>query len=162
MRPRSTMPSSRRDFLALSALSLLSGAASHSQNTPPSNPPPPGAPPAFGTAPPVGPEVSETNFAAAEKLVNFSLTDAERTQAASNWRISLAPYYERRVGPRKVAIEPSVAPWSQWNPVMPGQPSGPSRDRFIRSATDPGPLPSSDAAIAFSPVTRLSRWIEQR
>lgn len=155
------MSSSRRDFLAISALGLLGAATGHSQNTPPQLNPPPAAPPAFGTAPPVGPEVSENNFAAAEKLVNFSLTNAERTQAASNWRVSLAPYYERRVGPRKVAIEPSIAPWSQWNPVMPGQPSGPSRDRFIRSATDPGPLPASDAAIAFSTVTQLSRWIER-
>src|ERR1019366_1063893 len=27
---------------------------------------------------------------------------------------------------------------------------------------DPGPLPSSDGEIAFAPVTRLSRWIQQR
>jgi Asp-tRNA(Asn)/Glu-tRNA(Gln) amidotransferase A subunit family amidase len=156
------MSASRRDFLALSALSILGAAAGRSQNPPQTNTPPPGAPPAFGTAPPVGPVVSEPDFAAAEKLVNFTLTEAERTQAASNWRTSLAPYYERRVGPRKVAIEPAIAPWSQWNPVLPGHSSGPSRDRFIRSATDPGPLPSSDAAIAFSPVIRLARWIEQR
>jgi Asp-tRNA(Asn)/Glu-tRNA(Gln) amidotransferase A subunit family amidase len=45
---------------------------------------------------------------------------------------------------------------------MPGQSSGPSRDRFVRSAADPGPLHSSDDAIAYAPVTRLSRWIEQR
>jgi Asp-tRNA(Asn)/Glu-tRNA(Gln) amidotransferase A subunit family amidase len=156
------MSSSRRDFLALSALGFLSAAAGHSQNPPQPVTPPPGAPPAFGTAPAVGPQVAAADFQAAEKLVNFPLTDAERAQAASNWRTSLAPYYERRVGPRKVAIDSSIAPWSQWNPVMPGQPSGPTRDRFRRSAADPGPLPSSDAAIAFSPVTRLSRWIEQR
>lgn len=161
------MSASRREFLALSALSILgttalSTAAAYGQNTPPPTPPPPGSPQAFGTAAPVGPEVSASTFEVAEKLVNFTLTDAERTQAASNWRTSLAPYYERRVGPRKVAIEPSIAPWSQWNPVLPGHSSGPSQNRFVRSKVDPGPLPSSDAAIAFSPVTRLSRWIEQR
>jgi Asp-tRNA(Asn)/Glu-tRNA(Gln) amidotransferase A subunit family amidase len=163
--------SSRRDFLALSALSVLSAAAGHGQQTPPPNTPPtnappstppPGAPPAFGTAPPVGPEVSASDFAAAEKLVNFPLTDAERTQAAGNWRVSMAPGYERRVGPRKVAIESSIAPWSQWNPVLPGHSAGPARDRFIRSTADPGPLLSSDEAIAYSPVHRLSGWIEQR
>jgi Asp-tRNA(Asn)/Glu-tRNA(Gln) amidotransferase A subunit family amidase len=157
----SIMSASRRDFLALSTFSFLSAAAGFGQE-PQQSTPPPGAPPAFGTSPAVGPEVSATDFAAAEKLVNFPLTDTERTEAASNWRISLAPYYERRVGPRKVAIEPSIAPWSQWNPVMPGQSVGPMRDHFVRSAIDPGPLPSSDAAIAFAPVTRLSRWIEQR
>jgi Asp-tRNA(Asn)/Glu-tRNA(Gln) amidotransferase A subunit family amidase len=119
-------------------------------------------PPAFGTAPPVGPEVTAADFAAAAKLTNITLTEAERTQAASNWRISLAPCYERRVGPRKVAIESSIAPWSQWNPVMPGQSSGPAQDRLVRSTGDPGLLPASDADIAFSPVSRLSRWIEQR
>jgi Asp-tRNA(Asn)/Glu-tRNA(Gln) amidotransferase A subunit family amidase len=110
----------------------------------------------------VGPEVSASTFADGEKLVNFTLTDAERAQAADNWRTSMAPYYERRVGPRKVAIEDSVAPWSQWNPVMPGLSKGPTGNRFVRSAADAGPLPSTDAAIAFSPVTQLSRWIEQR
>jgi Asp-tRNA(Asn)/Glu-tRNA(Gln) amidotransferase A subunit family amidase len=40
--------------------------------------------------------------------------------------------------------------------------SGPTRDRFIRSNADPGPLPSKDEDIAFAPVTKLSRWIEQR
>ncbi len=169
------MSASRRDFIALSALTILSAAAVKAETAPqtgtapgapspniPPTTPPPGAPPAFGTAPPFGPEVSATTFVEAEKLVNFTLTDAQRTQAANNWRTSLAPYYERRVGPRKVAIESSIAPWSQWNPVMPGQSSGPARDRFVRAAADAGPLPSSDAEIAFAPVHRLSRWIEQR
>ena len=41
---------------------------------------------------------------------------------------------------------------------MPGQ----TRDRFVRAPGDPGPLPGDDAAIAYAPVTRLSRWIESR
>ncbi len=158
------MSASRRDFLTLSTLSLLGAAAGFGQSSNPSMPgtTTPGAPPAFGTAAPAGPEVSVSDFEAAEKLVNFSLTGTERTQAVSDWRISMAPYYERRVGPRKVAIESSIAPWSQWNPQLPGPPAGPGRDRFLRSSADPGPLPASDEAIAFSPVYRLSRWIEQR
>jgi Asp-tRNA(Asn)/Glu-tRNA(Gln) amidotransferase A subunit family amidase len=36
------------------------------------------------------------------------------------------------------------------------------RDQFVRSRTDPGPLPASDDDIAFSSVTQFSRWIEQR
>ena len=46
--------------------------------------------------------------------------------------------------------------------MLPGQAAGPDRDRFVRSHIEPGPLPESDEEIAFSPVTRLSRWIEQR
>jgi Asp-tRNA(Asn)/Glu-tRNA(Gln) amidotransferase A subunit family amidase len=156
------MSASRREFLTLSALSVFGAAAGIGQNYPQSNTPPPGAPPAFGTSPAAGPEVATADFAGAEKLVNFPLTASERAQAAGKWRVSLAPLYERRVGPRKVEINPSIAPWSQWNPVMPGQSSGPQRDRFVRSATDPGPLPSTDEAIAFAPVTSLSRWIEHR
>jgi len=164
------MSASRREFLTLSTLSLL-GAAAFGQNPPQANAPGTnpaatnpvaGTPPAFGTAPPFGPEVSAADFAASEKLVNFALTGAERSQAASNWRISLAPYYERRVGPRKVAIESSIAPWSQWNAALPGPPAGPGQDRFIRSRADVGALPSSDEAIAYSPVYRLARWIERR
>ena len=45
---------------------------------------------------------------------------------------------------------------------MPGEFSGPDRSRFVRSTSDPGPLPSNDEDIAFASVTQLSRWIEQR
>jgi Asp-tRNA(Asn)/Glu-tRNA(Gln) amidotransferase A subunit family amidase len=37
---------------------------------------------------------------------------------------------------------------------------GPTRDAFVRTNADPGPLPASDAEIAFAPVSLLSRWIE--
>ena len=123
----------------------------------------PGAPPAFGTAPAAGPEVSLATFAEAEKLVQAPLSDKDRAQAAGNWRQSMAALYERRVGPRKVVIEDAMAPYSQWNPVLPGQSHGPTRDIFVRThaATVP-PLPATDAEIAFAPVTLLSRWIETR
>ncbi|HET6930743.1 MAG TPA: amidase, partial [Candidatus Acidoferrum sp.] len=39
---------------------------------------------------------------------------------------------------------------------------GPDRDQFVRSKSDPGALPKNDDEIAFSPVTRLSRWVETR
>ena len=161
------MPKSRRHFLTETSLGLL-GAAVASGSTregrelleEPTQLPP-GAPPAFGTGPAVGPEVSPTTFAEAEKLVQVELTTAERALAAQSWRVNLASLYERRTGPRTVAIEPLLAPFSRCHSVLPGQPSGPQRDQFIRSKSDPGPLPSSDADIAFAPVTQLSRWIEQ-
>jgi hypothetical protein len=95
-------------------------------------------------------------------LEQVELTGGERTVAAESWRVNLASVYERRTGPRKVALEPNVAPWSRYVSALPGERVGPQRDRFSRSETDPGPLPANDADIAFAPVTRLSRWIEQR
>ena len=91
------------------------------------------------------------------------MTPADRAEAAGNWRVSMAPLYERRTGPRKVLLEPTLAPATQWNPVLPGLPiNSPAQNRFTRSAHDPGPLPPSETEIAFAPVTRLARWIESR
>ncbi len=123
---------------------------------------PPGAPPAFGAGSAVGPEVSATTFAEAEKLTQFPLAADERSVAAASWRKTMAALYERRTGPRKLALGASVAPATRWNPVLPGQSAGPQRERFVPSHIDPGPLPARDEDIAFSPVTKLSRWIETR
>jgi Asp-tRNA(Asn)/Glu-tRNA(Gln) amidotransferase A subunit family amidase len=123
---------------------------------------PAGTPPAFGTASEVGPEVSAATFAEAEKLVNLQMTAKDRAQAASNWRKSMAALVEHRIGPRKVAIEAAVAPYSNWNPVLPGQKTLPAADRFVWTDADPGPLPTNDADIAFAPVTRLAGWIRRR
>jgi Asp-tRNA(Asn)/Glu-tRNA(Gln) amidotransferase A subunit family amidase len=156
---------SRRQFLIRAPLGLLGAVAAcrgQNEEAKTAASPPPGAPPTFGTAPAVGPEVSATTFAEAEKLAQVSMTDAERTMAASSWRTSMAALLERRTGPRKVALETGLAPATRWNPVLPGQTFGPAKDRFIRSITDPGALPASDDEIAFAPVTRLSRWIESR
>jgi Asp-tRNA(Asn)/Glu-tRNA(Gln) amidotransferase A subunit family amidase len=151
---------SRREFIAFTSLSLLGAAAAQgqSQNTPST----PGAPPAFGTAPEVGPEVSATTFAEAEKLLQFEMNAADRNVAADSWRRTMASVYERRTGPRKAELDATLSPATVWNPVLPGLKSAPERDHFVRSNIDPGPLPSRDEDIAFSPVTRLSRWIEQR
>jgi Asp-tRNA(Asn)/Glu-tRNA(Gln) amidotransferase A subunit family amidase len=164
------MSKSRRHFLTETSLGLLGAAVSSATAVPlpadelPQDPAqlPPGAPPAFGTGPAVGPAVSPATFAEAEKLVQINLTTADRAQAAASWRVNLASVYERRTGPRAVALESSLAPFSRYHSVLPGQPDGPQRHQFIRTNTDPGPLPSHDADIAFSPVTQLSRWIEQR
>src|SRR5262249_21367192 len=86
----------------------------------------------------------------------------QRTMPADSWRTSMAPLYERRIGPRKISLEPTVAPWSRWDSVLPGEKAGPERDHFIRSTTDPGPLPSREEDIAFASLTQLSRWVEKR
>ncbi len=165
------MGKSRRQFLTETSLGILGTAVlgphvnqSQSQSQSSQNPPtpPPGTPPAFGVAPAVGPEVSPTSFTEAEKLVQVQMNDAEVAQAAASWRTNMAPLYERRVGPRKLELEPTVAPYSQWSPILPGHKAGPNRFQFIRSKTDPGSLPGKDEDIAFAPVTHLSRWIESR
>jgi predicted lipoprotein len=106
--------------------------------------------------------VSPATFAEAEKLMQVTMTAAERQQAADTWRRSLAPYLERRTGPRKVAVAPTDSPATLFNPMFPGMEPGPSRDRFVRSNAADAPLSSSDEAIAFAPVTQLARWIETR
>src|SRR5215469_1461838 len=168
------MSRSRRAFLLSSAAAAVLGPAAArsqqgaSQQAAPGNPPPkppeqpPGSPPAFGTSPAVGPEVSPATFAEAEKLVQVELTPGERAAAAGNWRNSMAAVYERRTGPRKVALESTLAPYSQWNPVLPGHGPLPGADRFVRSDRDPGPVPASDAAIACAPLWKVARWIERR
>ncbi|HVH84534.1 MAG TPA: hypothetical protein VM713_09480, partial [Steroidobacteraceae bacterium] len=145
------MSGSRREFPTTSCAVLLApgaAAAGTADPTPtPTSPaePPPGSPPAFGTSPPVGPEVSAATFADAEKLVMVELTAAECAQAAENWRSSMATIHERRSGPRKVALPPTLAPYSTWNPLLPGQGALPQAERFLRSERDAGPLPAADA-----------------
>jgi len=156
------MSDSRRQFLGGVPVALIAAAAACQKSAPTASEAPAGAPPAFGTAPEAGPPVSTTTFAEAEKLVQFEMTPADRRTAADSWRRTLASLYERRTGPKKVAIEESVAPATRWDPVLPGLTSGPDRDRFIRTKNDPGPLPANDAGVAFAPLTQLSRWIETR
>jgi Asp-tRNA(Asn)/Glu-tRNA(Gln) amidotransferase A subunit family amidase len=154
------MLKSRREFLATSSAALLAslGAADLAG----ADETPPGAPSAFGTAPPVGPEVTPATFVEAQKLVQIDLTEAERQQAAGNWRESMAALYERRTGPRKVSLDETLAPYSQGNPLLPGHPPTASQDHFVRTESHPGPVPASDRDIAFSPVWKLSRWIQSR
>jgi Asp-tRNA(Asn)/Glu-tRNA(Gln) amidotransferase A subunit family amidase len=154
------MSRSRRQFLMQASAGLLGAATvgTAAQTTEP----PPGTPPAFGTGPQVGPEVSATTFSEAEKLVQIELTEGEREVAARSWRSNMAALYELRTGPRKLSLEPTLAPALRWDPMLPGLKSGPARNQFIRGNIDPGPLPSRDEDIAFAPVTKLSRWIESR
>ena len=121
-----------------------------------------GAPPTFGTGPGSGPPVTAETFAEAEKLVQITMTPAERQQAAESWRQSMAQYLERRTGPRQVTLADTDPPATLWNPVLPGIAVPATADRFVRSPASGAPLPATDDAIAFAPVTALSRWIESR
>ncbi len=164
------MENSRRKFLtntSLGVLAAMTGCHKDTAKTDNALPAtsataPPGAPSAFATSPAAGPEVSAATFAEAEKLVRVELTEAERAEAAGSWRVAMAPLYERRTGPRKVALEETLAPASRWDPRLPGQKEIDLQQRFMRSALAAVPLPAKDEDIAFAPVTQLSQWIEKR
>ncbi len=155
------MSKSRREFLTVTSLAVLGAAAASLLEAQDQTALPPGAPTAFGAGAPVGPEVSVVTFAEAEKLVQFSLTESDRAMAAASWRKTLAGVYERRTGPRKLALESTLAPATRWNPALPGVKTDGQQDRFLRSSGETS-LPASDADIASAPVTQLSRWIEKR
>jgi Asp-tRNA(Asn)/Glu-tRNA(Gln) amidotransferase A subunit family amidase len=156
----------RRKFLIQAPLSVLVTATGLSKlagaQTPSQTPGTPGAPPTFGTGAGSGPEVTPQTFAEAEKLMQVTMTPEQREQAASSWRTSLAQYFERRTGPRKVAIAPTEAPATLWNPVLPGITIANFQDTFTRNSDIVPPLPTSDDDIAFAPVKHLSKWIETR
>lgn len=155
------MGKTRREFLTETSLGLVGAAVAGAQQQKPGEPPA-GTPPAFGTGPAVGPEVSPQTFAEAEKVVRLEMSPADRKMVAASWRGNMAALYERRAGPHKVMIEAEVAPYSHWDPILPGQKRGPERERFVRSSNDAGPLPGRDEDIAFAPVWKLSRWIETK
>src|SRR5215831_10675864 len=120
----------RRQFLIRAPLPLLVAAAGCGKEPPPAQPPQatatpttPGAPPAFATAAGVGPNITTTTFAEAEKLMQVTMIPAERQQAVESWRSAMAPYLERRTGPRKVAIAATDAPATLWDPMIPGVPA---------------------------------------
>ncbi len=164
------MAKTRREFLTEAAVGLAGVAAGAAGALPaeaqnpaqqPASQQPAGAPPAFGTGQGMGPQVSPATFVEAQKLVQIELTQPQLEQAASSWRSNVSFMYERRTGPRKVELPATVAPYSSWNPALPGMQVGPKENRFVRTSTAL-PLPKSDDAIAFSPVTHLSHWIETK
>jgi Asp-tRNA(Asn)/Glu-tRNA(Gln) amidotransferase A subunit family amidase len=120
----------------------------------------PGAPTAFGTSPAVGPEVTAEDFAHAEKLVQITMSEAERAQAAGNWRMQMAPNYELRTGPRKLALEPALQPATLWNPAIPEVKVHEGNGVFMPSPRTGKELPNSEEEIAFATLTQLAEWIE--
>ena len=155
--------STRRAFLVQSASAALAVAASAQA---PQTTPTAGAPPAFGTAPAVGPKIAPEDFEHAEKLMQVTLTPAERAEAAGNWQNSMAALFERRTGPRKVALEEGLAPATTWNPVLSGGDkhlSAASRQESSQIfSTVTSTVPAEDEAIAFASVSSLSHWIQTK
>jgi Asp-tRNA(Asn)/Glu-tRNA(Gln) amidotransferase A subunit family amidase len=154
----------RRQFLITAPLGVFAAAAARGgeQQGTTAPPPTPGAPPTFASAPAAGPVVTPATFTEAEKLAQVTMSAADRQMVAASWPRSMAPLLERRVGPRKIALDPATAPATRWNPLIGGERPGPARDVFVRSQAGPTPLPADEADIAFAPVTQLARWIERK
>ena len=159
----------RRQFLIRAPLGVLVAAAAcrndaPSSGTPTASPATPGAPPTFGTGAGSGPAVTPATFAEAEKLMQVTMTPAERQQAADvvaavARAVPRAAHRTAQGGDRR---RPTRRPRSGIR-CCPGITS--RRRRAIGScARRPTArrCPSSDDAIAFAPVTQLSRWIESR
>ncbi len=154
------MPKTRRDFLTQAALGL--GGAAVAASPVHADTPPPGTPPAFGTGLGSGPAVTMQTFAEAEKLMQVELLAHERRQAARNWPAAMSGLYERRTGSKPVALGETNAPYSSWDPRLPGTYAGPSTSRYVGSRPTDQAVPHDDADIAFAPVTALSHWIRTR
>ena len=100
--------------------------------------------------------------------MQVTLTPAKRAEAAGNWQNSMAALFERRTGPRKVALHEGLAPASVWNPGVfagdlahrHGQGIGVANEQAYSLVTVA--LPADDASIAFAPVTHLAHWIKTK
>ena len=120
--PVEVLVNTRRQFLIQAPIILgaIAGCNKKEQTPAASTPTTPGAPPTFGTAPETGPEVSAGTFAEAEKLMQVTMTPEQRNMAVKSWRRSMAAQLERRTGPRKLALEPTLSPATRWDPALPG------------------------------------------
>src|SRR5258708_1299413 len=112
------MKKSRREFLTETSLGVLAtlaatrGGAASAEDVPTSpSSAPPGAPSAFATAPPVGPEVSASTFAAAEKLARIELSAGELKQAAGAGGEARAKQAEGEIGAGKYRGPLHGIPW---------------------------------------------------
>lgn len=157
------MKRTRREFLAGGAVGIGALAGGSLTVADPGDPTPvssSGASSSTGQLP--GPPVSADTFVQAEKLARVSLTPRQRDQAAASWDTNFSPLFERRTGPRRVPLSPTLAPYSTWAPLPEdAKPAG--RTAPLKFDTsDSGPLPRTDADIAFAPLVRLAGWIGRR
>ncbi|WP_339740538.1 amidase [uncultured Maricaulis sp.] len=142
---------SRRDLLMGSTMAALAAGlpavAGARQASAPADPP-------AETGPLAGP-VSADTVRAAERLFAVEYTDAERQQLV----IGIDDWIERTTRLRTTSLPNALAPACVFDPRLPGQALREQSDGLVRSAASAGALPEDDAAIAYAPVWRLSRWI---
>lgn len=147
----------RRALLRGSLLSSLAALAGCRPEPPRPSTPTPG--PATGTTGPTG-ALTVDDVAAAERLAGVQYTARERQMIVDSIESQLAALKARRTfvpgnheAPPATVFDPRPADFSP--PTDPPAP-GPA---ITLGTTDPGPLPSDPADIAFAPVHALGRWL---
>ncbi|MDO5528407.1 MAG: amidase [Paracoccus sp. (in: a-proteobacteria)] len=99
--------------------------------------------------------ITESDIAAAEKLLGLSFTASERAQM-----LGALPGQIARMKPVRDLRLPNGAPTaSRFDPRLPGFVMPAAQDRLDLDESDPGPLPEDDADIAFAPAHLLRRWL---
>jgi Asp-tRNA(Asn)/Glu-tRNA(Gln) amidotransferase A subunit family amidase len=102
-----------------------------------------------------GPAITPQTIEAAEVLAGVAYTPAERALMLDNLAAQIALAQARRT----IELGNHVPTATRFDPRLPGFPPLPAPRPLRPSAGDPGPLPASEADIAFAPVARLGRWI---
>ena len=95
------------------------------------------------------------DIAAAEKLMGIEYTPEEREFMVDN----LDGQIKAALARRDEIFPNSLPPATSFDPRLPGQATSAEQKPFIRSDSDPGPLPPAAEDIAFAPVTALSEWL---
>lgn len=147
----STSRVTRRRFLAASGAAAAAGASLTTRGAEPVVPSQPA-----NSAPPV-PGVSAETIPEAEKLAGIEFTPAERETMRGSLPEQVAMLRSRQ---RMGALPNELAPALVFDPRPAGfsMPAGAAMRRTSRA----GDVPSDEAAIAFAPVSSLSRWIESK
>ena len=100
-------------------------------------------------------KITTADITAAEKLMGIEYTPEEREFMVDNLDGQIKAARARR----EVIFPNSQPPATSFDPRLPGQAKSSEQKPFIRSDSDPGPLPSAAEDIAFAPVTALSEWL---
>lgn len=100
-------------------------------------------------------KITTADIAAGEKLMGIEYTPAEREFMVEN----LDGQITAARAQREMIFPNSLPPATTFDPRLPGTVTPAEQKPFIRSGTDPGPLPQTAEDIAFAPVTALSEWL---
>ncbi|MBL9149870.1 MAG: amidase [Phycisphaerae bacterium] len=109
---------------------------------------------------PAPPTIDAETIAAAERVIGVEFTAEERAQLLR----TIEEHRElvsalRAAGP----LPNELSPMTTFRARLPGRPvTRVTTGRPTRTVVDPPALPSSDADIAFAPLTTLAGWIERR
>lgn len=99
--------------------------------------------------------ITPETIAAAERLAGVDYSDAQRAQIAALMPEQME--ITRRL--RALGLDNGVPMACRFDPRLPEFRMPDLTDTQVFSVTDPGPLPTDPADIAFAPVTRLSAWL---